>query len=198
MVTAAEVQTSYRAIVRVDLSAATAQGLADSINSSSTTLAAYQASLIKQNATTTGASVAIAAFITGVTPTSAKLDELKIAADAQVASYTALKVADPALGAFEAFGRSFATDPLTTAGFNTKYGALSSTDFINVVYAQVYGSNPSAGAFANLSSQIASFTALFNANNVPNAALAAKGAVLGQIVGYAFTSAASTSSVLDD
>lgn len=187
MATAAEVQTAYKAIVRADLNAATAQALADAINNGTTTLAAYEASLIAQNASTTGAAVAIASFVTGVAPTSEKLDALKVAADAQVAAYTKAGVANPALGAFEAFGKSFASDAST--GFAAKYGSLSASDFVNTVYVQVYGTTPSTAAAANLNAQVAYFTALYTAAGISaaDAALQAKGAVMGQIVGYAFT-----------
>ena len=194
MATAAEIQTAYRAIYRTDLNATVAQAIANS----GITVDAYVAQQLPQVAATTQAAVAIASFVTGTAPTSAKLDELKVAADAQVASYTALGSSNPQLGAYEAFGRSFATDSTTTAGFNTKYGALSTSDFVAVVYAQVYGTQPSAGAAANLTAQINYFTNLYTVNGVANASLAAKGAVLGQIVGYAFTSSASANSTLDN
>jgi len=194
MATAAEIQTAYKAIYRADLNATVAAAIAGT----GISLDAYVAQELPKVASTTQAAVAIASFVTGTAPTSDKVDALKAAADAQVASYTALGVANPQLGAYEAFGRSFATDPTTTAGFNTKYGALSTPDFITTVYAQVYGSTPSAAAAANLTAQITYFTNLYTANNVPNAALAAKGAVLGQIVGYAFVSSASANSTLDN
>lgn len=194
MATAAEIQTAYKAIYRTDLNVTVAQAIA----ASGISLDAYIAQQLPQVASTTQAAVAIASFVTGTVPTSARVDALKVEADKQVASYTALGVGNPSLGAYEAFGRSFATDASTTAGFNTKYGALSTADFIAVVYAQVYGTQPTAAAAANLTAQITYFTNLYTANNVPNAALAAKGAVLGQIVGYAFTSPASANSVLDN
>ncbi len=194
MATAAEIQTAYKAIYRADLNATVAAAIA----ATGVSVDTYVAQQLPQVASTTQAAVAISSFITGLAPTSTKLDELKVEADKQVASYTALGVANPALGAFEAFGRSFATDTTTTAGFNTKYGTLSNADFVGVVYAQVYGTQPSAGALANLTGQLTYFTDLFTANGVANAALAAKGAVLGQIVGYAFTSSASANSTLDD
>lgn len=194
MATAAEIQVAYRAIYRTDLNVTVATAIANT----GISVDAYIAQQLPQVASTTQAAVAIASFVTGTTPTSDKLDALKVAADAQVASYTQLGSANPSLGAYEAFGRSFATDTTTTAGFNTKYGALSTADFITLVYAQVYGTTPSAGAAANLTAQINYFTNLYTANGVANAALAAKGAVLGQIVGYAFTSSASANSTLDN
>lgn len=190
------VQDAYFAINRSTLNSTVAASVADAIAQGTTSLDLYIAAQIQATASTTGAAVAIASFINGVAPTADKLTSLKAEADKQVASYAALKVGNPALGAFEAFGRSFATDAETTAAFNTKYGSLSGADFINAVYFQVYGRAPSADAFANLSGQLTYFNTILA--NVPNAALAAKGAVLGQIVGYAFISDASANSTLDN
>ena len=194
MATAAEIQTAYKALYRADLNATVASAIAGT----GISLDAYIAQQLPQVASTTQASVAIAAFITGTTPTSDKLDALTVDANKQVASYTAMGSANPQLGAFEAFGRAFATDSTTGAAFNTKYGSLSTADFISVVYAQVYGTQPNAAQLASLQGQIDYFTKLYAANNVPNGAVAAKGAVLGQIVGYAFTSSASANSLLDN
>lgn len=194
MATPAEIQTAYKAIYRADLNATVATAIAGS----GISLDAYIAQQLPQVATTTQASVAIAAFVTGLTPTSDKLDALTVDAGKQVASYTAMGSANPQLGAFEAFGRAFATDSVTGVTFTTKYGSLSNTDFINVVYAQVYGTQPNAAQLASLQGQIDYFTKLYATNNVPNGATAAKGAVLGQIVGYAFTSSASANSNLDN
>lgn len=192
------VQDAYFAVNRTTLNASVAGAVADQIALGNTTLDAYIATQIASTASTTGAAVAIASFITGVTPTSDKLTALKVEADKQVASYTALKVGNPALGAFEAFGKGFAADAST--GFAAKYGALSTADFINTVYTQVYATTPSAGAFANLSSQITYFTNLYISAGISatDAALQAKGAVLGQIVGYAFISDAAASATIDN
>lgn len=182
MATAAEVQTAYRAIVRTDLNATTAQAMADAINNGTATMAGYEASLIQQTIPTTSAAVAIASFVTGVAPTSDKLDALKVMADAQVASYTKMGVANPALGAYEAFGKDFSS----TTEFATKYGALQGADFINTVYVEVFGALPSAAAAASLAGQLTYFTNLYTNAKLANAAELAKGAVLGQVVGYAF------------
>ncbi len=194
MATTAEIQTAYKALYRADLNATVAAAVAGT----GISVDAYIAQQLPQVATTTQASVAIAAFVTGLTPTSDKLDALTVDANKQVASYTAMGSSNPQLGAFEAFGRAFATDSTTGATFTSKYGALSNTDFISVVYAQVYGTQPNAAQLASLQGQIDYFTKLYAANNVPNGAIAAKGAVLGQIVGYAFTSSASANAILDN
>jgi S-layer protein len=192
--TAAQVKTAYKAINRVDLNDAVAQATADAINNGVTTLEAYINTQLQATVTTTQAAVAISAFVTGKTPTSDKLDALKIEADKQVESYAKMGVANPALGAYEAFGKGFAE----TAEFKAKYSALSTTDFINSVYSEVFGNVPSAGAAANLAGQVAYFTELYTAAGLENAADLAKGAVLGQIVGYAFVTDAKADAQIDN
>ncbi len=194
MATTAEIQTAYKALYRADLNATVAAAIANT----GITVQQYVTQELPKVAATTQAVVAITAFITGVTPTADKLDALKIDADKQFAFYTSIGATIPALGAYEAFGRALSVDSTTTAGFNTKYGALSTTDFINTVYTQVFGTVPTPAALASLTGQINYFTKLFTDSNIPNAALQAKGAVLGQIVGYAFVSDASANSTLDN
>lgn len=192
-----DVKAAYRAVARGMLTDAEANAIMAQIAADALTLESYIANLTKQAASTTSAAIAIASFVTGVSPTSDKLDALKIEADKQVASYMKMGVGDPSLGAFEAFGKGFAEDPAT--GFASKYGAMSESEFINNVYAAVYGGAPSDGAFQNLASQIAAFMKLYSDAGLANAALLAKGAVLGQIVGYAFTDpVAAEKSKLDD
>lgn len=198
MATAADVQTAYKAINRTVLNSVVAQSVADAINNGTTNLDAYIQSQLAATASTTQAAVAISAFVTGLVPTSAHLDALTADAVNQVASYTKMGSSHPELGAFEAFGKAFAADAST--GFAAKYGALSSADFINAVYASVFGANPSAAAFASLQGQIDYFVKLYTTNGftAADAALQAKGAVMGQIVGYAFTSSASANSNFDN
>ncbi len=194
MATAAEIQTAYKALYRADLNATVAKAIADS----GIALDAYIARELPSVSATTQAAVAIVSFITGVTPTSDKLDALKVDADKQVAYYTSIGAANPSLGAFEAFGRALSVDSTTKAGFTSSYGALSTADFINAVYAKVYGVTPSAAALASLTGQIDYFTKLYTDAGLTDASLQAKGAVLGQIVGYAFTTSASANSLLDN
>lgn len=194
--TAAEVQTAYKAIHRTDLNGIVAQSIADAINSNSTTLDAYITTEISSVASTTQAAVAISAFVTGLVPTSEKLDVLAADAANQVASYTAMGVGNPALGAYEAFGKGFALTP----EFDAKYGSLTGANFITAVYVEVFGTVPSAAALESLMGQLDYFNALYATINPPleKASEQAKGAVLGQIVGYAFVSEASANSTLDD
>lgn len=195
MATAAEIQATYKAIVRVDLNATTAQAVADAINNGTTTLAVYQAGLIQQSGATTQAALALSSFVTGTVPDSAKIDSLTAFAKTQNDYYTnVLKSGNAQLGAYEALGRAYAADATTTASFSARYGALSTADFVAAAYGQVFTIAPTAAATANLIAQVNYFTSLYTANGIPaaQASLQAKGAVLGQIIGYAATAPGAT------
>jgi hypothetical protein len=190
--TVGQVQAAYLAINRVPLNDAAAASVAAAIDGGVTTLAAYQAGLVAQASTTTTAAYALSTFIEGVVPTSARIDSLTAFAKTQFDYYSnTLKSANAQLGAYEALGKAFAADPTTSASFAARYGALSATDFVTTAYASVFDVTPipSAGALANLVAQIAYFTDLYTKAGIPaaDAALQAKGAVLGQIIGYAAT-----------
>lgn len=184
MATVAEVQAAYRAIARTELPAATAQ----TVVNAGTSIDSYIASLLTQTASTTQAAVTVAAFLQGTVPTADRLDSLTAFAQVQTASYAALGQ-NATIGAFEAIGRGLAGDPTTTAAFAAKYGALSTSDFVTQAYTEVFGVTPSVGAAANLQSQVAYFTNLYTGAGIPaaQAALLAKGATIGQVLGYAIT-----------
>jgi hypothetical protein len=197
--TLAEIQSAYFAINRTSLDDAGAISVLTKINAGDFTLFDYIGDLSAKAASTTGAAVSLLAFVMGSTPSSEHLDELKVAADAQQASYAGMGVANPAMGAFEAFGKSLAGDP--NSGFAAKYGALSGADFIAETYKSVYGQAPAPDALANLENQIAYFVDLYTKAGFDpaQAALEAKGAVLGQIIAYAFVDpVAAEKSTLDD
>jgi hypothetical protein len=202
LTTTQQVQAAYLQINRVALNDTAAAAVAASIDGGVTTFAAYQAGLIAQVATTTTAAFALSTFIEGVVPTSARIDSLTAFAKTQFDYYTnTLKSANAQLGAYEALGKAFAADPTTTATFAARYGALSATDFVTTAYASIFNNSPvpSAGALANLVSQVAYFTDLYTKAGIPAAAAAlqAKGAVLGQIIGYASTGADAVGGGLD-
>lgn len=201
LTTVQQVQAAYQAINRVPLNEATATAVAAAIDGGTTTFATYQAGLIAQASTTTTAAFALSTFIEGVVPTSARIDSLTAFAKTQNDYYTnVLKSANAQLGAYEALGKAFAQDPTTTATFAARYGALSATDFVTTAYASIFnGAVPTTGALANLVGQIAYFTDIYTKAGIPaaSAALQAKGAVLGQIIGYAATGPDATSGAPD-
>lgn len=192
MATIDDVKASYKAIVRVDLNDAAAAATAAAIDGGQISLTQYQQSLISQAAPTTVAALALSTAITGLVPTSEKLDQLTAFAKTQNDYYTnVLKSGNAQLGAYEALGRAYATDATTTATFNARFGALSTADFVTAAYATAFSAAPTAGAIANLTAQVDYFTNLYVAAGIPaaSASLQAKGAVYGQILGYAATSA---------
>jgi hypothetical protein len=191
MATIDDVKASYLAINRVALNDATATAVAAQIDQGTLTLATYQTNLINASETTTQAAFALSTFIQGVVPSSAQVDALTAFAVTQNAYYTnVLQSPNADLGAYEALGKAFAADATTSAAFAAKYGAFSAADFVNSAYAEVFnGAVPSAAAAANLIAQVNYFTTIYTAAGIPaaDAALQAKGAVLGQIIGYGFT-----------
>lgn len=198
--TAAQVQTAYKAIARAELNAATAQAVADAINGGTLSLAQYEANTVASVVNTTQAAVALSAFVTGTVPDSAKVDGLTAFATAQYNYYAnTLKSGSAQLGAYEALGKAYATDATTAPTLQARYGALSAADFVNTAYLQVFNKAPTAAQAANLVAQVNYFTALYTSAGVAaaDAALQAKGAVLGQIIGYAVTTSDATASIDD-
>ena len=196
LTTVQQVQAVYKSILRTDLNESAAQAVADAIDSGTSSLSTYQAGLIAQVTNTTQAAFALSTFIEGIVPTSARIDSLTTFAQTQYDYYAnVLKSGNAQLGAYEALGKAFAADASTSASFAARYGSLSTTDFVTTVYAQIFDaagkSIPNEVALANLVSQVEYFTGIYVAAGVPaaDAALQAKGAVLGQIIGYAFTDA---------
>ncbi len=139
--------------------------------------------------------------VSGAVPTQADYARLVAFGKAQYSAYEAAGVANPALGPFEALGRSFAADPLLKVTFASINGKGSVSEFIDAAYTRVFGSVPNAAAKAALTEQVTYFDALYRSVGIAtaDAALQAKGAVFGQIIGYAFTDpVAGARSGLDD
>lgn len=200
MATIDDVKTAYKAVYRVDPPAAVASAVAAQIDSNNTTLDAYIASLVTGSVTTTGAAIAVASFIDGKAPSSARVDSLVPFADAQQKSYAA-QGANTTLAAFEAIGLGYVRTESTKAAFATKYGSGTDADFINTNYFLAIGAAPSAGAFQNLQSQLNYFKTIYATpgKSAADVALEARGAVLGQIIGYAVTDpTAKATAAIDD
>jgi hypothetical protein len=121
-----------------------------------TTLASYTSDLIQNAASTTGAAMRSLPSSRDSAPTSQHLDELKVAADAQIASYRSLGVANPALGAFEAFGKGSRCRPHDGLCREIRHACRPAPSSL-AVYREVMGRLRSADALANLLAQIAYF-----------------------------------------
>jgi len=147
------------------------------------------------------AAVAGTALFMGSTPTQARYAALTDFAKLQFTAYANMGVGTPSLGPFEALGKAFAADPTTKGTFATYFGGGSTDYFVKSAYDYVYDSGPSPAAASSLASQVNYFTALYTSAGIPaaDAALQARGAVLGQIIGYAFTDpTAAARTTLDD
>jgi hypothetical protein len=126
---------------------------------------------------------AISQFVTGANPTTGELD---IRAGAAAAAYdyyaNVLKVANPALGPYESLGVSFSA----LSAFQAKYGSGSSASFVAKTYDDVFHRAPTGGQQKAFEDQHAYFTSLYQKAGISavTADLQARGAVLGQMVGY--------------
>lgn len=138
------------------------------------------------------AAIAVSDIAGGNTPGSKDYARLVQFGEDQFRSYQKQGVAIPSLGPFEALGKAFAADALNKTFFSAKFGGTVSS-FIDKAYVEVFGTAPSAAAKASLTDQVAYFDALYRGAgiNPSDAGLQAKGAVLGQIIGYAFADPAS-------
>jgi Ca2+-binding RTX toxin-like protein len=127
--------------------------------------------------------IATSQFVTGANPTTGELD-IRAAAAAAAHDYYAnvLKVANPALGPYESLGVSFSA----LSAFQAKYGASSSASFVADIYDDVFHRAPTSGQQKAFEDQYAYFTSLYQKAGISagTADLQARGAVLGQMVGY--------------
>jgi hypothetical protein len=85
----------------------------------------------------------------------------------------------------EALGRAFSA----TEAFQAKFGvsAISAgTSFVDAAYREIFGRGASSDAFANLKGQLDYFEGIYIAAGIPagDAAIQARGAVYGQMIGY--------------
>ncbi len=181
----AAVKTAYAGVLRLDLSDATASAVATQINGGQQTLSGYIGSLITQSANSTTPALVVYDAVMGATPTSTKLTELAAFCKGQAESPGYMATSDPRLGAFEAIGMGLAE----TTQFSAKFGALSDTAFISSAYLTAFGRTPTASQSQHFLNQNNYFEQLYRSVGISNsvADLRAKGAVLGQMYGYAVT-----------
>lgn len=134
-------------------------------------------------AKTTIPTLIVTDFILGSTPTSGKLQSLADFSLAQYNAYAAAGVGDPSIGPYEALGLGLSG----TAEFIAKFGSGSDTSFIRATYREAFDRDPNDTQIAHFQSQLAYFRDLYLGAGVdPNAAtLGARGAVVGQILGFA-------------
>lgn len=138
---------------------------------------------------TTIPALVVSNFFNGVTPSLEKLAALSTFCQLQFDYYSAMGVADPALGPYEALGRAFGE----TAEFQAKYGAMT-TNFVATAYQDVFGRAASEVQVAHFQAQVDYFVGIYTQAGIAadTASHLAKGAVMGQMLGVAALQNAAT------
>lgn len=148
------------------------------------------------------AAIAVTALaVAGGLPRGANYERLVSFGKAQFDSYDSMGVGNPSLGPFEALGRSFAADSVLKTTFASINGRGTAEAFVDKAYVKVFGAHPTEAAKAALVAQVSYFEGLYLGAGIgaADANLQAKGAVFGQIIGYAFAdSTGAALSGLDD
>lgn len=132
---------------------------------------------------------AITQVVTGSDPTTAQMDVRSKAAQAAYDYYAnVLKVADPSLGPYESLGVSFSSLDV----FRAKYGSSAGSDgeFITKTYKSVFLRDATDAQQKHFASQISYFSELYLGAGLDavTANMQARGAVLGQMIGFVMTS----------
>lgn len=177
-------KTGYRGVVRDDAPGGLSETVGVGIAQGKFTFDQYVDALVQGAKTSTIPALLVASLVNGTIPTSEKLDSLTEFAKIQFDYYkNVLGSAFAELGPYEALGRGFAS----TAEFRAEYGSGSDGDFISKAYADVFGSGPTAAQKASLQAQVDYFEGLYVGSGIgaQQASIEARGAVYGQIVGYA-------------
>ena len=177
-----DISLAFSAIIGGTLSADDIAKALAPIKAGTATLDGYIDGLIAQVQNTTIPSLVISQFF-GSAPSQSHLNDLAKFSAAQLEAYTKAGVLDPKIGPYEALGLGF-SDTIT---FGNKYGSLSDSDFLSKAYQDVFGRAPTTEQSKHFADQILSFENLY-AGAGQSAKLAdihAKGAVLGQMLGFA-------------
>ena len=122
-------------------------------------------------------------FFTGQAPTSSELDAFATFAHWQRDYYAAMGAADPELGCYEALGLAFSE----THAFQVRFGGADDSTFITAAYAQAFGFSAGQAQIEHFQAQLDYFQALYTSAgvSVDAAAIRARGAVVGQMLGHA-------------
>lgn len=176
--------TAYRGVVRLDAPTGVAETVGSGIVQGKFTFDKYVDALIEAADHSTVPALLVAGVVTGTIPTSEKLDILAGLAQQQYDYYAnVLGSASPELGPYEALGRGFASTP----EFQSRYGDGTDAGFVSKAYLDIFGSAASSGAHSALMSQVSYFEALYRGSGFSEAQadMQARGAVFGQILGFA-------------
>lgn len=137
----------------------------------------------KQTPANSSIPAAVVSSFFGSTPSKAHLSGLAEFAFSQYAAYKAAGVVRPEIGAYEALGRSFAE----TAAFDARFGRLPIEEVVRAAYHDVFERDATFDQKMHFMKQAAYFVSIYaNAGMDSNMASGlAKGAVIGQMLGYA-------------
>lgn len=178
----ATVGTAARGVLRVEFSDIERNADALRLEKGFATTS-YISELVQKAGVSTTPALIVASLLEGTVPTSARLDSLTAFSSEQFQYYQRLGVQDARLGPYEALGRAFAA----TDGFKAQYGSGGDATYVNAAYLAIFKTNPSSAQATHFLEQDAYLeTTYLNAGlTAAESALAARGAVVGQMIGFA-------------
>lgn len=187
MATLAEVETIMANVLRKVY--ATAQTFVNLINSGAITLQQFITGQVDGAENRTKPPLIVCNYLEGAVPDSIRLTSLADFAETQFTAYQQAGVANPGLGPYEAIGAALGN----TAGFIALIVGKSVDQLTDAFYRQAFGRAPTTAQLAHFASQYTYFYNLYvGAGVAPATADArAKGAYLGQLLGYAGQESAS-------
>lgn len=188
--TASDVQAVHQRIVRRAEVASVAIAVAATITGGGNTMANYASQLISSKAPQcTTPALIVSNYVEGNVPSSAVLDSRAWYCQQQHDAYVGAGM-NGIMGAYEAMGVAFAAE----ASFAVKVSGRTLSQVIGDAYIHAFLFAPAAAAEANLVAQYNYFYALYTGAGIAAATadLRAKGAVVGQILGYAGTTTGNT------
>ncbi len=181
MVTQADIETIQANVLRKVY--ATANAIAGIINSGGMTLAAYKESCVNAAHNRTQPPLIVCNYLEGAVPDSFRLTSLADFSESQHKAYQDAGVANPGLGPYEAIGAALGE----TAGFIALIVGKTVDQLTDGFYRQAFGRAPTAAQLSHFAGQYTYFYNLYTGAGVPAATAdaRAKGAYLGQLLGYA-------------
>jgi hypothetical protein len=175
---------ALKAVLRIKAPDLFAERTALLIHAGDLTFKGYVDALVASAANSTLPALLMQAAIFGTIPTSDKMDSLTAFASAQYDYYkNTLQSGSAELGPYEALGRGFSS----TAEFQAAFSGGTDPDFVDSAYSTLFHRDPTSGQHAALLAQVDYFEALYRKAGLSEsqAGLEARGAVYGQMVGYA-------------
>jgi len=181
-VTQQDIETIQLNVVRFLVGNASLVAL--TINSGAMTLDDYKNTIKASSAAQNGTKprLLVSNYFNGVTDTSSVLDSGASFCRSQYAAYQAQGVAMPELGPYEALGMGFSS----TSQFASKISGKTNAQIWQDAYTYAFNITMTQAQITHFDNQYNYFYNLYISNNIPPATsdLQAKGAVIGQIIGW--------------